>query len=208
MTKEDKQIIDRAVKEEWRIGDRTRLKRLLKKNLEQYRDKVELENEISDIKANCDLAIEGRDVRIMELEKDNKLLEQRGSDILKELLDKNKRCIELEESNKELQKLVQQREQRGLEVQEDLLKEKAELEKENAELKKKIGIYQKGMYDEIEKRDKKLTKAKEIIKTFLQLRNGNVLDCCKNKECPWENPLCETIDEQAEQFVKENGGKK
>ena len=35
--------------------------------------------------------------RIAELEKDNRLLEQRGSDILKELLDKNKRCMELEQ---------------------------------------------------------------------------------------------------------------
>lgn len=33
---------------------------------------------------------------LAELEKDNRLLEQRGSDILKELLDKNKRCIKLE----------------------------------------------------------------------------------------------------------------
>ena len=31
----------------------------------------ELENKIADIKANCDLAIEGRDVKIMELEKEN-----------------------------------------------------------------------------------------------------------------------------------------
>ena len=68
MTKEDKQIIKRAVKEEWRIGDRSRLKRLLEKNLKQYRKNVELENKIADIKANCDLAIEGRDVKIMELE--------------------------------------------------------------------------------------------------------------------------------------------
>ena len=71
MTKEDKQIIDRATKEEWRIGDRTRLKRLLEKNLKQYRNNVELENKIADIKANCDLAIEGRDVKIKELEKEN-----------------------------------------------------------------------------------------------------------------------------------------
>ena len=71
MTKEDKQIIDRAVKEGWGIGDRTRLKRLLEKNLKQYRDKVELENKIADIKANCDLAIEGRDIKIKELEKEN-----------------------------------------------------------------------------------------------------------------------------------------
>lgn len=40
----------------------------------------------------CRAAVE----RIEELEADIKLLEQRGSDILKELLDKNKKCIELE----------------------------------------------------------------------------------------------------------------
>ena len=50
MTKEDKQIIDRAVKESWRIGDRTRLKHLLEKNLEQYRENVELENENEQLK--------------------------------------------------------------------------------------------------------------------------------------------------------------
>lgn len=37
---------------------------------------------------------------IVELEADNRLLEQRGSDILKELLDKNKRCIELKKENR------------------------------------------------------------------------------------------------------------
>ena len=41
---------------------------------------------------------------LTELEKDNRLLEQRGSDILKELLDKNKRCMELEKQNVELEK--------------------------------------------------------------------------------------------------------
>lgn len=35
-------------------------------------------------------------IKYAELEADNRLLEQRGSDILKELLDKNKRCKELE----------------------------------------------------------------------------------------------------------------
>lgn len=35
---------------------------------------TDLENKIADIKANCDLAIEGRDVRIMELEKENERL--------------------------------------------------------------------------------------------------------------------------------------
>ena len=103
MTKEDKQIIKRAVKGNWRIGDRTRLKHLLEKNLKLYRenktlegcllaeqehtlmlenenrllgercnqllkDKGDLTDQIADIKANCDLAIEGRDIKINELE--------------------------------------------------------------------------------------------------------------------------------------------
>ena len=50
MTKEDKQIIKRAVKEEWRIGDRTRLKRLLEKNLKLYRENVALEGENEELK--------------------------------------------------------------------------------------------------------------------------------------------------------------
>ena len=43
----------------------------------------ELENKIADIEANCDLAIEGRDVKIMELEKDYKVL-QTSYNILKD----------------------------------------------------------------------------------------------------------------------------
>lgn len=46
MTKEDKQIIERATKEHWRIGDRSCLKRLLKKNLELYRENEKLEQQI------------------------------------------------------------------------------------------------------------------------------------------------------------------
>ena len=49
----------------------------------------------------------------------------------------------------------------------------------------------------------KYEQAKEIIKIFLQLRNGNVLDCCRDKECPCDNPVCENINKQAEQFLKE-----
>ena len=59
-------------------------------------------------------------------------------------------------------------------------------EKENAELKKKIGIYQKGMYEEIEKRDKKLTKAKDLIHQFLI-----------------QNPISDWLPKKAEQFLKE-----
>jgi 3'-phosphoadenosine 5'-phosphosulfate sulfotransferase len=35
---------------------------------------TKLENKIADIKANCDLAIEGRDIKIMELEEENNKL--------------------------------------------------------------------------------------------------------------------------------------
>lgn len=35
---------------------------------------ADLENKIADIKANCDLAIEGRDIKIKELEQENKRL--------------------------------------------------------------------------------------------------------------------------------------
>ena len=67
-----------------------------------------------------------------------------------------------------------------------LLREKqiAELEKENAELKEKVGKYQIKMFDEIEKRDKQFTKAKEIIKklcsyifqgiNFIELNDYNI----------------------------------
>ena len=74
-----------------------------------------------------------------------------------------KKIAELEKENEQLRN-------NGFTVSamtEQQLKEAIEkgeqLEKENAELKKKIGIYQKGMYDEIEKQDKKLTKANSLL---------------------------------------------
>ena len=41
------------------------------------KDKGDLTNKIADIKANCDLAIEGRDINIKELEKENAELKKR-----------------------------------------------------------------------------------------------------------------------------------
>ena len=42
-----------------------------------YKDYIkQQENKIADIKANCDLAIEGRDVKIKELEKENEELKK------------------------------------------------------------------------------------------------------------------------------------
>lgn len=182
MTKEDKQIIERGIKENWRIGDRKRLKGLLEKNLKLYRENRELENQIADIKANCDLAIEGRDIKIKELELELTVEKDQLQEEINLHLHAEDYIKSLEKENKDLRDNY------------DQFKAIAEpeierLKKENAELKKKIGIYQKGMYEEIEKRDKKLTKATEIIKDLLEY----------NKE----NWLYSDIKKQAEQFLEE-----
>lgn len=44
------------------------IKRLCDRIQELVRENEKLENKIADIKANCDLAIEGRDIKIKELE--------------------------------------------------------------------------------------------------------------------------------------------
>ena len=44
------------------------------------------------------------------------------------------------------------------------------------ELEEKLGNYQKGMFDEIEKRDIKLTKAKELLKEWLQTSKASGCD--------------------------------
>lgn len=51
-----------------KVDDKTAYENLLVKY-------AELENKIADIKANCDLAIEGRNIKIKKLEKKNKKLE-------------------------------------------------------------------------------------------------------------------------------------
>ncbi len=47
----------------------------------------DLEDQIADIKANCDLAIEGRDIKIKELEKENEEL-RKTETMLKVLKDR------------------------------------------------------------------------------------------------------------------------
>ncbi len=64
--------------------------KILKKTEEPEEQKIKLEK-VDDKAAYKNLLI-----KYAKLEADNRLLEQRGSDILKELLDKNKKCIELE----------------------------------------------------------------------------------------------------------------
>lgn len=76
-----------------------------------------------------------------------------------------------------------------------LLREKqiAELEKENVELKEKVGKYQIEMFDEIEKRDRRITKAKEIICEYVRLANLEKEDTV----AIWQ------LYHEAEQFLRE-----
>ena len=99
MTKEDKPIVDRGIKENWRIGDRTRLKRLLEKNLKLYRDNEELKQINSETLAQLNLDN-------MELIIENAKLKKENAELKSELpkkADTNHSLVEqmakLEEEN-------------------------------------------------------------------------------------------------------------
>lgn len=67
------------------IADLERENRLLGERCNQLlKDKGDLTDKIADIKANCDLAIEGRDIKIMELEKQVKDLEWQLQEVVKD----------------------------------------------------------------------------------------------------------------------------
>ena len=93
-----------------------------------YKDYItELENKIADIKANCDLAIEGRDVKIKELEKENARLTTNEKSLLAERKIIVKENAELKADN-DARKFAM------------AMSEKVEkqLREENARLKKKL----------------------------------------------------------------------
>ena len=112
--------------------------RLLGERCKQLlKDKGDLTDQIADIKANCDLAIEGRDVKIMELEEKNTELEKESNRLF---LEGAKRVEELEKENAEL-------------------KEKREQDCDSSQYE--------GFNCSEKERLKQLTKAKEIIRQFL-----------------------------------------
>lgn len=119
MTKEEKQNIKLE-----KVDDKTAYKKLLIKY-------AELENKIADIKANCDLAIEGRDIKIMELEKENAELKHNKKTVV-HLAD----CLE-EKMKERIEELEQQIEHLTKEVN-DLENMKATLESRIADLTEQI----------------------------------------------------------------------
>ncbi len=110
-----------------------------------YKDYIkQQEEQIADIKANCDLAIEGRDVKIMELEKQiEKMKEEHKKNELGLIISNSSARVELNEK---------------IEV----------FEKENAKLESDFRICEKNAdtyYDQ-------LTKAKEIIRNIIRVTWG------------------------------------
>lgn len=140
---------------------------LLKDKIQTLEETIEGYKKIAKWCDNCE--------QIAELEK--RLNFARGEFLreCKEVKNLLKENAELKENNLFLNNLVKEKEQRGLEVQEDLLKENAELEKENAELKKEWQEQVQKATDEGYARTLQtiqLTKAKEIIKDLLSLCEG------------------------------------
>ena len=101
------------------------------------KDKGDLTDKIADIKANCDFAIEGRDVKIMELEKENAELKNKLTEkVTLESLDVvSAKMNDLEKENAEL-KHNKKTVVHLADCLEEKMKERIEaLEKEIAELK-------------------------------------------------------------------------
>lgn len=91
------------------IAELERENRLLGERCNQLlKDKGDLTDKIADIKANCDLAIEGRDIKIKELEKDIDYLQkckQKIIELKEQIKNLKKENAELKKENEQEKKL-------------------------------------------------------------------------------------------------------
>ena len=106
---------------------------------------AELEDQIADIKANCDLAIEGRDIKIKELEQ--QIEKHKWNDIFLE------DCASYDNKIAEEYTTLQERIEK--------------LEKENSELDMKRKAERQIFQGIVEKKNEQLTKAVELLKWAL-----------------------------------------
>ena len=136
--------------------------------------------ELEDKLANADYQLEGRDVKIKELEKENAELKETCNKWFEHLKNREEELLnELNNQNVKYNKQI------------------AELEKENAELKEKVNILDNcdRLGDVITEAYKdQLTKAKELMKEFVHHY--------KAKTIYIEN--MQDLLEQAEQFLKDS----
>ena len=173
----------------------------IQKNSEHWYNKYkELENKIADIKANCDLAIEGRDIKIKELEQtNNKFLDVINNQDVK-IADLKSENEELRNNGFTVSAMTEQQLKVALEKGEQLEKENAEWEKfvkdiQNRNEENYLKVCHKlatELNRGIELADQ-LIKAKEIIKNLLFLVIASQIKTIESDE----------IKEQAKQFLKE-----
>ena len=131
------------------------------------------EEKIADIKANCDLAIESRDIKIQELE-------QKLEQTEKDLADYQFNYPSIKELEEETNKLLDVINNQDVKI--------ADLEKENAELKEKN---RKKEYQE-ENYLNKIDHKEEVINTLQEMIEK--MKCCENCKygyCGWSS---ESID--------------
>jgi chromosome segregation ATPase len=111
-----------------------------------YKDYItELENKIADIKANCDLAIEGRDIKIKELELELTVEKDQHQEEINLHLHAEDYIKSLEKENAELRNngftvsaMTEQQLKVALEKGEQLEKENAELKEKNKQLNNEV----------------------------------------------------------------------
>lgn len=163
------------------IKELERKNRLLgKRCIQLLKDKGELIDKIADIKANCDLAIEGRDVKIMELEQELTV----EKDLLQEETNLH---LHAEDYIKSLEQKLEQTEKDLADYQFNYPTIK-ELEEE---IRKKADTNH-SLVEQMAEQNEQLEQSKEIIKKFIQWNYG----CC-------DIPDYKKIVKQAEQFLKE-----
>ena len=149
------------------------------------------EEQIAELKAECDLAIEGRDVKIKELEKENTELRNNGFTVsamteqqLKVALEKGE---QLEKENAELKKVAefQQSSNMSRHFENKKLKEgltvgstfNKALNSMNKNLEEERDKYRNMVFD----KDEQLTKAKELLERLLITScNSDVLNLLPN----------------------------
>ena len=164
---------------------------------------AELENKIADIKANCDLAIEGRDLKIDELEQK---LEQTEKDLADYQFNYPK-IKELQKENEELKKQgdkwfvfeteagnwgMDKATQYTVDRHNYFYGTKEECQKWGVEHKIKDYTGHKYCYDRL---DNQLAKAKEIIREFMRYE---INEYDGSLEIHFEE-----LKKQAEQFIRE-----
>ena len=181
------------------IKELERKNRLLgKRCIQLLKDKGDLTDQIAVIKANCDLAIEGRDVKIMELEQEltveKDLLQEEtnlhlhAEDYIKSLEKENE---ELRNNGFTVSAMTEQQLKVAIEKGEQLEKENAELKEQNSHLYNDLTMTEA----ENAGRKERLHKAESLLQQY----NGKA-SCCGQF---MKDTTVQKLWEETKKFLKE-----